>query len=76
MIVRQVSRVGISIALAFAIPERVASLEQVVLEGNVVRLEPLTFEHVDQLSAVGLDDQLWGFMLMRLQTKDDMTRFV
>src|SRR5205823_2006298 len=52
------------------------SLEPVVLEGNVVRLEPLTLEHVDQLSAVGLDDRLWGFMLMRLQTRDDMMRFV
>ena len=47
-----------------------------VLEGNVVRLEPLTLGHVDQLSAVGLDDRLWGFMLMRLQTRKDMTQFV
>ena len=52
------------------------SLEPVVLEGNLVRLEPLTLGHVDRLSAVGLDDRLWGFMLMRLQTREDMTQFV
>jgi hypothetical protein len=34
----------------------------VQLEGNYVRLEPLTEAHVPALAAIGCDDRIWRFM--------------
>ena len=31
----------------------------IVLEGEVVRLEPLSMEHYDALCKVGLDPEIW-----------------
>lgn len=51
-------------------------LGEIVLEGNVVRLEPLTTEHVPALCEVALDADLWRWTLARVRTRDDMTRYV
>ncbi len=37
------------------------------LEGKLVRLEPLTQEHVDALRPVGADSQIWRYMPFRWQ---------
>lgn len=52
------------------------NLAPVVLEGRVVRLEPLTLDHVDALSAVGLDPALWALTTIRVANVDDMRRYV
>jgi N-acetyltransferase len=48
----------------------------VVLEGVVVRLEPLLADHVDDLARVGLDPALWALQPRRVQSVDDMSRYV
>ena len=52
------------------------NLAPVVLEGRVVRLEPLTLDHVEALSAVGLDPSLWALTTIRVNDSDDMRRYV
>jgi RimJ/RimL family protein N-acetyltransferase len=48
----------------------------VTLEGQHVRLEPLTLQHVDRLSAVGLHEELWRWTTVHLKTREDMQRYV
>lgn len=48
----------------------------VALEGRYVRLEPLTREHVEALSAVGLDSELWRWIPVPVQTRDEMAAYV
>ena len=50
----------------------VVRLEPVTLEGRIVRLEPLTFDHVPGLAAVGLDPEVWRLTIARPQTEDDL----
>ncbi|MEO7456116.1 MAG: GNAT family N-acetyltransferase, partial [Gemmatimonadaceae bacterium] len=52
------------------------NLAPVVLEGRVVRLEPLTPDHVDALSAVGLDPSIWTVTSVRVRDADEMRRYV
>src|SRR5919108_5230210 len=40
-------------------------VEPCVLEGTHVRLEPLSLDHLDALTAVGLDPDLWQWTLAR-----------
>lgn len=51
-------------------------IESVVLEGAHVRLEPLTLGHLDALTEVGLDPDIWRWTLARLLTPEDMRRYV
>jgi len=50
--------------------------QPLVLEGRVVRLEPLTSAHVPALSEVALDPELWRWTLSVIQTVDDLRRYV
>lgn len=43
------------------------SWNPVVLEGMNVRLEPLSESHLDGLTEVGLDDDLWRLIPTRVQ---------
>lgn len=47
-------------------------LDPVTLEGRLVRLEPLTFEHVPALSEVALDPEIWRWTIARPQSEDDV----
>jgi RimJ/RimL family protein N-acetyltransferase len=47
-------------------------LEPIVLEGDFVRLEPMTLEHHAGLSEVGLDPEIWRYTLALVRTPDDM----
>jgi len=49
-----------------------ARIEPVTLEGRIVRLEPLSLEHVPGLAEVGLDPELWRWTLARPQGVDDV----
>jgi RimJ/RimL family protein N-acetyltransferase len=52
------------------------TLEPRVLEGAHVRLEPLTLEHLDGLTAVGLDPEIWRWTVAQNYTPEDMRRYV
>ena len=47
-----------------------------VLEGQVVRLEPLSMSHHAALCEVGLDPELWRWTHSLVQTSDQMTRYI
>jgi RimJ/RimL family protein N-acetyltransferase len=49
-----------------------AHLEPVTLAGRIVRLEPLTVEHVPGLAEVGLDPEIWRWTLARPQSERDL----
>ncbi len=50
--------------------------EPVVLEGNHVRLEPLTLEHVDALWAVAQDPEIWRYIPLPVRTRDELAFMV
>jgi N-acetyltransferase len=47
-----------------------------VLTGRHVRLEPLSLRHVDDLSAVGLDEELWRWIPTPVRTTEEMRGYV
>ena len=47
-------------------------LEPVTLTGRLVRLEPLTLDHVPGLAEVGLDPEIWRWTLARPTTEADI----
>jgi RimJ/RimL family protein N-acetyltransferase len=51
-------------------------IDPVVLEGRVVRLEPLGREHVDGLWEVGHDPSIWTWMPWRMKKRADMEAVV
>jgi N-acetyltransferase len=52
------------------------SFEPVVLRGQIVRLEPLTAQHVDALVEVGLHEELWRWTTTRIRTEAEMRDYV
>ena len=52
------------------------NIEPIVLEGQVVRMEPLGLEHHKQLCEVGLDSDLWRYSPNVIQTPDDMRKYI
>lgn len=51
-------------------------LAPVVLEGDVVRLEPLSLDHLGSLVAVGLDPAIWQWMRAAIRSPADMRSWV
>jgi len=51
-------------------------VEPVTLEGKLVRLEPMTIEHLDALWQAGIDDSLWRLNPMTVRSIDDMKRYI
>jgi N-acetyltransferase len=51
-------------------------VEPVVLEGTVVRLEPLSVDHLPGLISVGLDADIWRWMPVAIQSPMDMRTYV
>lgn len=49
-----------------------SKIEQPVLEGEHVRLEPLTREHLPVLEAIAFDSRIWRYMNARVETKNDL----
>lgn len=52
------------------------NLAPVVLEGDIVRLEPLRLDHAEALSTVGLDPSLWALTTIRVHTPAEMLAYV
>jgi RimJ/RimL family protein N-acetyltransferase len=49
-----------------------ATVEPVTLEGRIVRLEPLSLDHVAGLAEVGLDPVIWRWTIARPTTEADL----
>lgn len=52
------------------------NVEPVILRGQVVRLEPLTIDHVPALARVGLEPELWRWTPAAVTTVEEMHRYV
>ena len=52
------------------------NIEPIVLEGVHIRLAPLSLSHLAPLCKVGLDEQLWYYTTIRLQTPEDMHNYI
>ncbi|GAC1365824.1 MAG: GNAT family protein [Herpetosiphon sp.] len=48
----------------------------VILQGTTVRLEPLSLEHLEELTAVGLDSELWRWTTGVVQTRDGLRAYI
>jgi RimJ/RimL family protein N-acetyltransferase len=51
-------------------------LDPIVLEGDFVRLEPMTLEHHAALSQVGLDPEIWRYTLVVVRTPEEMRTYM
>jgi RimJ/RimL family protein N-acetyltransferase len=51
-------------------------VQPVTLQGSVVRLEPLTMDHLPGLVRVGLDPELWRWIPTNVTNADDMRTYV
>lgn len=56
--------------------EEVMMLAPVGMVGEVVRLEPMTMAHLDDLAAVGLDPELWRLTVSQVASRDDLARWM
>lgn len=51
-------------------------VEPITLDGQNVRLEPLSMAHLDELCAVGLDDELWLWTLSQVHSETEMREYI
>ena len=51
-------------------------LEPTVLEGDFVRLEPMTLEHHAGLSEIGLDPEIWRYTTVMIRTPEEMRGYM
>ena len=51
-------------------------VDPVTLEGRVVRLEPLSLDHLDALCAIGLDEDLWRWNAFPVRTPEAMRVYI
>jgi len=52
------------------------TITPITLEGQHVRLEPLSLAHLDALCEVGLDEDLWRWTPDQARTRDDMRTYI
>jgi RimJ/RimL family protein N-acetyltransferase len=51
-------------------------IEPLTLRGTVVRLEPLSVDHVEGLARVGLEPELWRWIPLNVTSADEMRKYV
>lgn len=51
-------------------------LSPVTLEGHFVRLEPMSLQHLDDLSTFGLDPELWKLSMPMIRTREDLRQYI
>src|SRR5579863_2652984 len=51
-------------------------VEPVVLEGEHVRLEPLSLSHLDGLCEIGIVEELWRWIPTQVTTREQMKAYV
>jgi RimJ/RimL family protein N-acetyltransferase len=47
-----------------------------ILQGNSVRLEPLTRDHHEALCAIGLEEEIWRWMPLQVHSSSDMLEYI
>ncbi len=52
------------------------NVHPVILKGNYVRLEPLSYSHHADLCEVGLDEELWKFTTTLIRTPEEMKKYI
>lgn len=52
------------------------AVEPVTLEGRVIRLEPLGFEHAADLLEAGQDEEIWRYMQDEPRTPESMQHYI
>src|SRR5437762_13525060 len=52
------------------------AVSPVMLEGEHVRLEPLTKAHLTGLAEAGLDEELWRWITVPVRTGDEMAAYI
>ncbi|MGH9763240.1 MAG: GNAT family N-acetyltransferase [Blastocatellia bacterium] len=52
------------------------NVQPVTLSGQIVRLEPMTIDHVPALARVGLEPELWRLQPRPIETEEDMRECV
>jgi RimJ/RimL family protein N-acetyltransferase len=52
------------------------NVEPVTLEGQYVRLEPLSLDHYEPLCEVGLEESLWRWTTAAVKTPDDLREYI
>ena len=52
------------------------ALEPVALEGDFVRLEPMTLDHHSGLCEIGLDPEIWRFTTVMVRTAEEMRSYM
>jgi RimJ/RimL family protein N-acetyltransferase len=52
------------------------NIQPVTLNGNIVRLEPLSLSHFNDLCEVGLDQNLWKITMTLIRTPDEMKSYI
>jgi len=53
-----------------------STLQPVTLEGERVRLEPLSMNHLDALCEIGLDPALWEFTTTQVRSEMEMRKYI
>lgn len=48
----------------------------VILDGRLVRLEPLSIDHLDDLCEVGLDASIWEWNVREMTTREHMRQYI
>ncbi|MDQ3242594.1 MAG: GNAT family N-acetyltransferase, partial [Gemmatimonadota bacterium] len=51
-------------------------LTPLTLDGDRVRLEPMSLDHLDELSAAGAFDELWKWTRARATTRESMREYM
>ena len=70
------------LACAVLLPQTAAMIpgpirvEPVVLEGEHVRLEPLSLSHLDGLCEIGIVEELWRWIPTQVQTREQMKAYI
>ncbi|MBW5467285.1 GNAT family N-acetyltransferase [Brevibacillus formosus] len=52
------------------------NIEPVILEGKLVRLEPLRMAHVDSIWKAGAYEEIWPYMSVTIRTREDAQAFI
>lgn len=51
-------------------------VEPVILEGEHVRLEPISMKHFDDLTKVAFDENLWKWTLGKISTEENLKNYI
>ena len=59
-----------------ALPLTPMSLDPVTLTGHLVELAPMTHEHLDELAALGTEENIWTHYVATYETRDKMAAYI